>query len=69
MNQVWTLWEEQFVKDNAGKMSDDKGASQLSEITGRKITTYAWRKKRQNMGMRKSPGRGVCRLVNTKTQN
>lgn len=63
MNQVWTPIEEQFIKENAGRVSDEVGAAQLSKIVGREITVYAWRKKRQKMGLRKAPGRGVCKLA------
>ncbi len=63
MNQIWTTIEEQFIKENAGLLTDALGAAQLSEIAGRKITVYAWRKKRQKLGLTKAPGRGICRLL------
>lgn len=63
MNQIWTAIEEQFVRENAGKLTDKKGAEMLSEQTGRRISVYAWRKKRQKMGLVKAPGRGICRLA------
>jgi len=63
MNQVWTEMEEQFIRENANKVTDEVGCAQLSEIVGRPISVYAWRKKRQKMGMRKAPGRGVCRIL------
>ena len=62
MNQVWTILEEQFIRENAGQVSDVLGAAQLSKLTGRQISVYAWRKKRQKMGLKKAPGRGVCKL-------
>ncbi len=63
MNQIWTHLEEQFIRENAGRLTDEVGAAQLSVIVGRNISVYAWRKKRQNMGLIKAPGRGVCKLV------
>ncbi len=63
MNQIWTPIEEQFIKENADKVTDEVGAAQLSEIVRRPISVYAWRKKRQKMGLTKAPGRGVCRVI------
>ncbi len=63
MNQIWTPMEEQFIRENADKVTDEVGAAQLSNIIGRHISVYAWRKKRQKMGMTKAPGRGVCRVI------
>lgn len=63
MNQIWTPMEEQFIKENADKVTDEVGAAQLSEIVGRPISVYAWRKKRQKMGLTKAPGRGVCKVI------
>ena len=63
MNQVWSAIEEQYVAANAANLTDAVGAMQLSAITGRKITAYAWRKKRQKLGLVKAPGRGVCKLA------
>ena len=67
MNQVWTAMEEKFVLDNADKVTDEIGAAQLSEIVGRPISVYAWRKKRQKLGLTKAPGRGVCKLVSPRS--
>ena len=64
MNQIWTAVEEQFIQENAGEVTDEVGAAQLSHIVGRHISVYAWRKKRQKLGLVKAPGRGVCKLVN-----
>ena len=66
MNIVWNSFEEQFIRDNAHKLTDKAGALALSKITGRLISTYAWRKKRQKIGLRKAHGRGICKLVNNK---
>ena len=63
MNQVWTPLEEEFVKKNSRNLTDEVGAAQLSQIVGRLITTSAWRKKRQQLGIKKAPGRGICKLA------
>lgn len=62
MNQVWSAIEEQFIKENAGKVTDEVGAAQLSQIVGRLISVHSWRKKRQKLGITKLPGRGVCKI-------
>ena len=62
-NVKWTDMEVDFVKKNADKLTDKDGARQLSELTQKNITTYAWRKQRQKLGLRKKPGRGVSKLV------
>jgi hypothetical protein len=63
MNKVWTPTEEQFIQENADKVTDKEGAQRLSAIVGRQISIYAWRKKRQKLGLTKEPGRSVCKLV------
>lgn len=66
-NYVWTELERQFVREHAGKLSDQEGARQLSEIMRRKITIHAYRKQRQKMGIKKEPGRGVCEIKRSMT--
>ena len=68
MNQVWTPIEEQFIRDNASKITDEVGALQLSKIVSRTVTPNAWRKKRQQLGIKKAHGRGVCRLAESAVQ-
>lgn len=62
MNKIWNDVEKQFIRDNADKITDETGARLLSDIAGRAITIHSWRKQRQNLGLKKSPGRGVCKL-------
>lgn len=62
MNQVWNDVERQFIRDNAGRITDEEGARLLSDVAGRAITIHSWRKQRQKLGLKKSPGRGVCKL-------
>ena len=62
MNQIWSEAERQFIRENAGILTDKTGAEQLSRITRRKVTIHAWRKQRQKMGISKKPGRGICKI-------
>ena len=63
MNKVWSQTERDFIARNAGVITDVEGARQLSAISGRTISVHAWRKQRQKLGVKKAPGRGVCRLA------
>lgn len=67
MNQVWTEVERKFVQDNASILTDQQGSEQLSAISGRKITLYAYRKQRQKLNIVKGQGRGVCKVDKDKT--
>jgi hypothetical protein len=64
MNQIWTDTEKEFIRQNAGILTDQQGADQLSRISGRDITVNAWRKQRQKLKLAKKPGRGICQLAN-----
>lgn len=63
MNIKWTEKEKEYVREHAAHMKDAKLAEELTEMTGRVVTLDAVRKVRQKLGLRKSPGRGVCALV------
>lgn len=63
MNQVWTEKEREYVKLNAGYMTDQQMAAALSRITQRKVTLQAVRKQRQKLGIKKRHGRGVCEIA------
>jgi RNA 3'-terminal phosphate cyclase len=69
MNKVWTSEEKQFIKNNAGQMTDKVLSIKLSRITGRNITLQAVRKQRQKMGISKQPGRGICAIVEPSGEN
>ena len=60
MNKVWSEAEKDFIRDAAGRLTDEAGAIELSKVCGRIVTVNAWRKQRQKMGIKKNPGRGVC---------
>jgi hypothetical protein len=63
VNIVWKEFEKQFIKDNASVLTDEVGAAKLSQISGRDVSVHAYRKKRQEMKIKKKPGRGKCELV------
>ena len=69
MNKKWSINEENYIRDNAGRLTDTEIASKLTKITGRKITMTAVRKKRQKLGLKKAQGRGYCRLKDDKIYN
>ena len=63
MNIKWTEKEKEYVRENAAHTKDVRLAEELTEMSGRIVTLEAVRKVRQKLGLRKSPGRGVCSLV------
>lgn len=63
MNQKWTSYELEYIRNHAGTTIDKDLAEQLSAISGREISESAVRKKRQKLGLKKNHGRGKCSLV------
>jgi len=61
-NVVWTEAERNFIRRNAGVITDEEGARQLSVLIGRPVTLCAYRKQRQKLKIVKNKGRGVCRV-------
>jgi hypothetical protein len=61
-NQIWSESDRHYVRENADRFTDAQGAAELSRITGRVISTFAWRKQRQKMGIRKKRGRGISEV-------
>ena len=68
MNQVWSEAEKEFIRESAGRLTDEAGAIELSKVCGRIVTINAWRKQRQKMGIKKNPGRGVCSVKESESQ-
>lgn len=62
MNKTWSEAEKHFIKDKAGEIKDRELVDALMKFSGRKISLEALRKKRQELGIKKSSGRGVCAL-------
>lgn len=63
MNKSWSDSDREYIRANAGVLTDEVIAANLTRITGRSITLQAARKQRQLMGLRKRHGRGICKLV------
>lgn len=62
-NFVWQSNEITFLRENAHRLKDKDLAERLSAMSGRTISLNCIRKKRQRLGIRKAPGRGVLRIV------
>lgn len=63
MNSKWKETEKQYIRENYDKMTDKMIALELTSLAKRKITLYAVRKVRQEMGLAKASGRGVCKKL------
>lgn len=63
MHVIWTDEEREFIRANCAALTDQQIANELSAVSNRIVTTQAARKQRQNMGLKKMHGRGVCRLA------
>jgi len=63
MNVKWSENEKNFIRDNAYRMKDQEIADALTEQSGRQVTLQAVRKMRQNLGVKKKAGRGICGLA------
>lgn len=63
MNKKWSIQEVEYLKENAGILTDNELADQLSQISGKEYTMLAIRKKRQKLGLKKVQGRGHCQLT------
>lgn len=62
MNKTWSEAEKQFIKNKAGTVKDAELVNELMKFSGRKISLQALRKKRQELGIYKARGRGVCKI-------
>lgn len=63
MNKVWSNEEKEYILQNAATLTDKEGAEKLTQLMGRTVTLAAWRKQRQKLGIKKSPGRSVCKIA------
>lgn len=54
----WTDAEIEFVKNNAGRLSDREVAVKLTQLTGKKFTTKNIEKLRDKIGLKKSERAG-----------
>jgi len=63
MNKKWTIEEENYLKANANDFKDEELAKELTNITGKKFTKIAIRRKRQKLGLVKARGRGKSEVI------
>lgn len=62
MNSNWTEVEKEYIRRNAHLIHDKLLAQKLSAMSGRTITIHAIRKQRRKLGLKKSSGRGICKI-------
>lgn len=60
MNQKWSETERQFIRENAGILTDSVIRDKLQQMSGKAISLQALRKQRQKLGILKLSGRGKC---------
>jgi len=59
---TWTDEMQQIIRDQAGTKTDAQIATFL-DTTGVSVKASSVRAQRAKLGIRKSPGRGVCKVV------
>lgn len=62
MNTTWTADAVDFVRQQAGVLTDAALAEALTKKFGRVVSKAAARQKRQSLRLKKKCGRGVCEL-------
>jgi hypothetical protein len=69
MKHKWLDKEKEFIKLNAGILTDRQLAIRLSKMYNTELTMESVRKQRQKMGIKKKHGRGVCKLQEPKNNH
>lgn len=62
-NHAWDDESKEFVRKHANTLTDVQGAKLLSEKLNKVVSVSSYRKVRQDLGVKKSPGRGVSKVV------
>lgn len=62
-NHAWDDESKEFVRKHANTLTDVQGAKLLSEKLNKPVSVSSYRKVRQDLGVKKSPGRGVSKVV------
>lgn len=62
-NHAWDDESKAFVSQHANTLTDVQGAKLLSDKLGKTVSVSSYRKVRQDLGVKKSPGRGVSKLA------
>lgn len=65
----WTSTELDFIKDNAGLMTDDELAVKLTQMTSSNISVPMIRTQRRKLGVKKPRGRQAKNKAVTITSN
>lgn len=63
MYKPWSLEEEEFIKLNAGVLTDQQLKNALNKAFGTRRKTCGVRKHRQRLGIKKINGRNKCGLA------
>ncbi len=62
MSQRWTNTENEFVKQNSSKLTDEQMARAYKMKFQRPMNVEQIRKHRQRLGIKTRHGRGVCEI-------
>lgn len=62
-NHAWDDASKDFVRTNAASLTDIEGAKQLAAKLGKAVSVSSYRKIRQDLKIKKLPGRGVSRVA------
>lgn len=66
---TWEDREEEFLKNNCGRLTDEQISIALSKITGKVFTLSMVRGKRSRIKIKKAQGPGVCKVVSREANN
>jgi len=61
-NYVWNAERDNFIKQNAETMKDQKMATEMTRMFGHKFSITAIRLRRRSLGIQKQNGRGRCEI-------
>lgn len=64
-NIVWSATEKDWLKRNAGSMSDEDLAAELTKMSRRNVTVKSVRHMRTRLGLIKGQGRGHYEISKT----
>ena len=59
---VWNAVRDDYIRQNAGLMKDQKLADEMTRIFGYPFSMVAVRLRRRSLGIQKENGRGRCEI-------
>jgi len=62
VNQTWTAAQIDYIRRHAATVTDENLVKDFNKMFGKNLSLDALRSKRLRMGIKKQPGRGVCKL-------